>query len=354
MTRANALRIAGYGALVVAILVLPHVVSSFRMVQFTYVGVFAIALMGLCILTGYTGQISLGHGGFMAIGAYVTAILSANHGWYDLLTVPVGGLAAGLAGFLFGFPALRLAGVYLALATFALAVIIPSLATAFGEVTGGTAGILLDLPTSPVDRFTPDEWLYYVTWSIAVALFAVAMFFVGGKRGRALRSIRENELAAVSSGISLTQYKTLAFGVSAFFAGIAGSLYAILNFIVTPGSFPVTLSILLLVGLVVGGASSLLGVLVGAIFVEFIPLYSGDVLSPVINIAQSLQLPVSDVDPTTPGVPSVVYGVLLLIVLIAMPNGAAGLARRIVGWTGGLYDRFSSSARRVISKGERA
>ncbi len=111
------------------------------------------------------------------------------------------------------------------------------------------------------------------------------MVLVRGKRGRALQAIRENEIAAVSSGISLTRYKTFAFGVSAFYAGVAGSLYVILNFIVTPGSFPITLSILLLVGLVVGGATSLLGVLVGAIFVEFIPLYSGDVARPVVNLA---------------------------------------------------------------------
>jgi branched-chain amino acid transport system permease protein len=345
----QALRVAGYGVLLAAILLLPQVLGTFRVGQLTYMGVFAIALIGLNILTGITGQISLGHGGFMAIGAYVTAILSVNHGWYDLLTVPVGGLVAGAVGFLFGFPALRLAGVYLALATFALAVIIPSLATAFGELTGGTSGILLDLPTSPTNRLSPDDWLYYMTWMIAAVLFAAGLLFVGGKRGRALRAIRENELPAVSSGISLTQYKTLAFGVSAFYAGVAGSLYAILNFIVTPGSFPVTLSILLLVGLVVGGAGSFLGVLVGAAFVEFIPLYSGDVLSPVINVGQKLQLPVSDVDPTTPGVPSVVYGLILLLVLFAMPNGAAGLVRRIGGITKQVYSRLSSSARRVPS-----
>ena len=350
----HGLRVVGYGALVAAILLAPHVVSGFRLVQLTYVGVFAIALLGLSILTGITGQISLGHGGFMAIGAYVTAILSANHGWYDLLTTPVAGLVAGAAGFLFGFPALRLAGVYLALATFALAVIIPSIATAFGELTGGTAGILMALPTSPVGSLNPDEWLYYVTWAIAVALFASAAVFVSGKRGRALRAVRENELAAVSSGISLTQYKTLAFGVSAFYAGIAGSLYAILNFIVTPGSFPITLSILLLAGLVIGGAGSLVGVLVGAAFVEFIPLYSGDVLGPVINIAQKLQIPVDDVDKTTPGVPSVVYGVILLLALFAMPRGAAGLGARIGALTKQVYSRFSSSAVGSPPKGERA
>jgi branched-chain amino acid transport system permease protein len=261
--------------------------------------------------------------------------------------VPLGGLLAGVVGFLFGFPALRLAGVYLALATFALAVIVPSVAIAMGEFTGGTAGILLDLPTSPVGALTPDKWLYYATWAIAVVLFVGAVLFVNGKRGRALRAVRDNELAATSSGISLSRYKTLAFGVSAFYAGVAGSLYAILNFIVTPGTFPVTLSILLLAGLVVGGATSLLGVIVGAIFVEFIPLYAGDVLGPLIDVAQKLQVPLDDIDPTTPGVPSVVYGVILLLVLLIAPTGAAGLPGRVGVLTKRVYSRLTLSERRV-------
>jgi branched-chain amino acid transport system permease protein len=336
-----------YAALLAAIVALPYVAGEFRVTQFSYVGVFAIALIGLSILTGITGQISLGHGGFMAIGAYVTGILATKYGVPELATIPLGGLLAGIVGFLFGFPALRLAGVYLALATFALAVIVPSVAIAMGEFTGGTAGILLDLPTSPVGALTPDKWLYYVTWAIAVALFVGAVLFVNGKRGRALRAVRDNELAATSSGISLSRYKTLAFGVSAFYAGVAGSLYAILNFIVTPGTFPVTLSILLLAGLVVGGATSLVGVIVGAIFVEFIPLYAGDVLGPVLDLAQRLQVPVGDVDPTTPGVPSVVYGVILLLVLLIAPTGAAGLPGRVGALTKRVYSRLNPSEGRA-------
>jgi branched-chain amino acid transport system permease protein len=344
-------RILGYGGAIALIGLLPHIVPELRVTdtQLAYVGVFAIALIGLAILTGITGQISLGHGAFMAIGAYTTAILVTKLGIPDLLTVPFGGLAAGIAGFLFGFPALRLAGVYLALATFALAVIVPSVASSSGELTGGTAGILLDLPTSPIGALTPELWLYYVTWGIGAVLFVAAVLFLRGKRGRALRAIRENELAAVSSGISLSRYKTLAFGVSAFYAGIAGSLYAILNFIVTPGTFPITLSILLLAGLVIGGASSLPGVLAGAAFVEFIPLYAGDVLGGLINAGQSLRLPVGDIDPTTPGVPSVVYGAILLLVLIAMPQGAAGLVRRVGALTGRVYSRLNPMHRRVTS-----
>jgi branched-chain amino acid transport system permease protein len=348
-------RVVGYGLLIALVVALPHVIPEQKVTdtQLAYVGTFAIALLGLVILTGWTGQISLGHGAFMAIGAYVTAILSVDHGVPDLLTLPAAGLVAGIAGFLFGFPALRLSGVYLALATFAMAVIVPSLAVRF-EFTGGSAGILLDLPTSPIGRLTPELWLYYVTWGIGIVLFVAATLFVSGRRGRALRAIRDGEIAAVSSGISLARYKTLAFGASAFFAGVAGGLYAILNFIVTPGTFAVTLSILLLAGLVIGGAASLPAVIVGAAFVEFMPLYAGDVLGPVINGAQAVGVPVDDIDPTTPGVPSVTYGVILLLVLFAMPNGAAGLFRRLGVFTRRTYSRFSSSHSGVIPSRRRA
>jgi branched-chain amino acid transport system permease protein len=332
-------RSLGYAALLAVVALLPLFLGTFRTTQLTYVGVFAIALIGLNVLTGYTGQISLGHGAFMALGAYTTAILSVNHGVEVLLTIPLGGLVAGIVGFLFGFPALRLAGVYLALATFGLAIVVPSLARRFEGFTGGQAGILLDLPTSPIAAVSPERWLYYLTWAIAAVLFAGALLFLRGKTGRALRAIRENELAAISSGISLARYKTLAFGVSAFYAGVAGSIYAVLNFIVNPGSFPIDLSILLLVGLVIGGVGSLFGVLAGAAFVEFVPLEAGTVPAKAIDAAQRIGIPVNDLDPTTPGVPSVVYGLILLLVIAVAPQGIAGLIRRVGAATKRVYSR---------------
>lgn len=323
----------GYGAVAVVVAIIPQFVHGFRIVEFTYVGMYTAALVGLVILTGITGQISLGQGGFMALGAYTTAILAVDHGWPDLLTIPAAGLVAGVAGFLFGFPALRLSGVYLALATFSLAVIVPSVAIAFSGLTGGSGGISMGLPTSPVSSLGVDEWLYYVAWACVAILYVLAFLFIAGKRGRALRAIRENELAATASGVSLARYKTMAFGVAAGYAGVSGSLLAILQFGVTPGTFPLTLSILLLAGLVVGGPRSLLGAIVGALFVQYIPTYSADVLGPVVNFAQAIGLPVTDVDKTTPGVPSVVYGVILLLVLFLLPNGAAGLVDRIASLT---------------------
>jgi branched-chain amino acid transport system permease protein len=335
----TAVRAFGFAALIIAIAVLPHFLGSFRTRELAYVGVYAIALLGLNVLTGFTGQISLGHGAFMALGAYTTAILSVSHGVDALLTIPLGGLVAGAAGFLFGFPALRLAGVYLALATFGLAIVVPSLARRFDEFTGGQAGMLLELPTSPTGRLSPETWLYYLTWAIAVVLFAAAILLLRGKTGRAFRAIRENEVAAVSSGISLARYKTLAFGVSAFYAGIAGSIFAILNSFVNPLAFPIDLSILLLIGLVLGGAGSVLGVLGGAAFVHYIPLEVGSVPAKAIDVAQKVGIPVSDLDPTTPGVPAVAYGAILLLVIVVAPQGAAGLVRRLGALTKRLYSR---------------
>jgi branched-chain amino acid transport system permease protein len=304
--------IGAFAGLAFAIALLPLVLSDFREFQFAYVGVYFIAALGLNILTGYAGQISLGHGGFMMIGAYVTAILSVKHGWSDLATIPVAGLITGAAGFLFGFPALRLRGVYLALATFAIPVALISLAKRFPDFTGGGGGM-------PLTRIVDGHKAYLITWPIALALFALAWLLLRGKLGRAFRTVRESEIAAVSSGINLPVTKTLAFGISAFYAGIAGSLFAIAIAFVNPDTFPISLSILLLTGVVVGGLGSLSGVIVGALFIQYIPIYSPDIL-------EKVQGPLGiNLDSKAAGAPAVVYGVILLLTLYAIPTGVAGL-----------------------------
>jgi branched-chain amino acid transport system permease protein len=298
--------------LAVVVLLLPLVVSDFREFQLAYVGVYFIAALGLNILTGYAGQISLGHGGFMMIGAYVTAILSVKHGWNDMATIPLAGLITGVAGFLFGFPALRLRGVYLALATFAIPVALISLAKRFPDFTGGGGGM-------PLTRIVNGHEAYSITWPIAGILFVLAWLLLRGKLGRAFRTVRESEIAAVSSGINLSLTKTFAFGISAFYAGIAGSLYAIAVAFVNPDTFPISLSILLLTGIVVGGLGSLAGVIVGAMFIEYIPIYAPDIL-------EKVQSPFGiNLDSKAAGAPAVVYGVILLLTLYVIPTGIAGL-----------------------------
>ena len=349
-----------FGVAALAILFLPRIISDFRAQQFAYVAIFLVALLGLNILTGFTGQISLGHGAFMAIGGYTTAILVSNSDpalkigshvfngqMQDYLTIPIAGLVAGLAGFLFGFPALRLSGLYLALATFAVAIATPALIRRFDTFTGGGTGInLFESPrltgvagTDPITfEETPggvdlrlftiptfNEWLYYLSWGVALVLFVAAWALLRGRTGRALRSVRDSELAAASSGVNLARYKTFAFGISAFYAGIAGSLYAIANTNVYPESFPIQLSIFLLVGVVVGGLGSLWPLVIGAVFIQFLPLWAQSLNGPLPDSILSVGVP----NFKAPGAPAVVYGVILILVMVLLPGGAAGLARHI-------------------------
>jgi branched-chain amino acid transport system permease protein len=297
------------------ILVLPLFLSDTHEYRFAFVATFFIAALGLQILTGYSGLISLGQSGFMLIGAYTTTILSVDHGWKDLATIPVAGLIAGVAGFLFGFPALRLRGAYLALATFAIPIAVIALTKKYSGFTGGGGG-------KNLTRVLTGHEAYVVTWPIAGLMFVLAWLLLLGKLGRSFRTIRESEIAAVSSGVNLTVTKTLAFGISAFFAGVAGSLYAIVIGFVNPDTFSINLSLLLLIGVVVGGLGSLVGVVFGALFIEYVPLYAPDILSWV-------ERPFgSPLDPQRAGAGAAVYGFVLLLVLFVAPYGVAGLLKR--------------------------
>ena len=252
------LPLVAFAALALVVLVLPSFVSRFRAQQLAYVTIYLIAIIGLNVLTGYTGQISLGHGAFMAVGGYTTAILMVDYGVKDVWTIPIAAVLTGTVGFLFGFPAFRLSGCYLALATFAIAVSTPAVIKRFEGFTGGGSGInLFGLPEltaslTPVEilgqELVFNDWLYYLCWTIALVAYVVAWLLLRGRTGLALRALRDSETAAQSSGVSLPRYKTLAFGVSAAYPGVAGSLFAIATTFVNPDTFPIALSILLLVG----------------------------------------------------------------------------------------------------------
>jgi branched-chain amino acid transport system permease protein len=324
MSRSTLRAVLAFVLLTVVVMVLPAFVSDFRAQQFAYVGIYLVALIGLDILTGYTGQISLGHGAFMAIGGYTTALLMTDHGVKDIATIPVAIVVAGVVGLLFGLPAARLSGLYLALATFAIAVATPGLIKRFEGITGGGSGINLFGTPELTASLTPvkllgfeldfNNWLYYLSWTIALVGYVIAWLILRGRTGRSLRAVRDSETAAVSSGISLTRAKVFAFGVSAAYAGAAGALLAIATTYVNPDTFPVVLSIFLLVGVVVGGLGSLTGLIVGAIFIQFMPIWAQ-------NISKK------------PGAPAVIYGVILIIVVLALPSGAAGLFDRLTQLT---------------------
>lgn len=344
---------ASFAAFAVFVAVLPAFISDFKAQQYAYVGIYLIALLGLNILTGYTGQISLGHGAFMAIGGYTSAILIVGNeqfggpiagGMRDVWTLPFAAVVAGLVGLLFGLPALRLSGLYLALATFAIAVAFPSAVKRFDEWSGGGQGInlfgseqLTGSASGSVDilgwTLTYNEWLYYLSWSIALPAFVVAWLIIRGRTGRALRAVRDSETAAVSSGVSLARYKTLAFGISAAFAGLAGGLFAIANTFVNPEAFPVALSIFLLIGIVVGGLGALSGLVVGAIFITFLPLWAqgedlGSVLPDFITQGGTIGGWLFK-GTSAPGGAAIVYGIVLILLMFLIPNGVSGLFRRI-------------------------
>jgi branched-chain amino acid transport system permease protein len=311
-----ALRLLPRAALVVAVpllvVLLPKAFNDYFNYRLAFVGIYFISIVGLNVLTGYSGQISLGHGAFMAFGAYSTAILNANYGVGEYWTIPLAGLLTGLFGFLFGFPALRLSGVYLALATFGLATSIVLVAKRFEGFTGGGQGKTIALPSSPIGGLSTNAWLSYLTWAIAAVMFAAAWLLLRGRLGRAFRAVRDAPIAAVSSGISLARYKTLAFGIAAAYAGVAGSLLAIAIAYVNPDTFPVSLSILLLTGAVLGGLGSLEGMLFGAFFIQFVPGWSE-------RLSKHLHYNEGTTQPT------VFYGLILLAALFVLPGGAAGL-----------------------------
>jgi branched-chain amino acid transport system permease protein len=310
---------------------LPTVVTSFQSSQWTLVLIFAIAIMGLNVLVGYSGQISLGHGAFMALGAYTTAILIKRYHMDYLLTIPIAGLLTGVVGFVLGIPALRLSALYLALATFALAVVTPSLIKRPDQLTGGVQGILLLPPEPPQaakDAFaaltngpqmTSEQWLYYISLAFGAVLFWLAWNVIRQRPGRAMRAIRDGEVAAAASGVNIAGYKTLAFGMSAFYAGIAGSLFGLATGFVSPDTFPVELSFQLLVGAVVGGLASTLGPLIGGIFTYWLPIVSNQ------TISSQDWIPTQVSSVFVKAGPAVTYGALLILIMIFAPSGVVGL-----------------------------
>src|SRR5690349_15466086 len=225
--------------LVVLACALPFVVSNYHTFQLTLVLVYAIALLGLNILTGYNGQISLGHGAFYALGAYCAAILMDKANAPYWATLPCAGGVCLVAGFLFGLPALRLEGLYLALATFALGVVLPQILKYKGiePFTGGVQGITLEKPRAPLGLpLSPDQWLFFLALAVALALFLVARNLVSADTGRVIVAIRDQPVAASSVGIDNAMYKSLTFGVSALYTGVAGALSALVVQFVGPDS----------------------------------------------------------------------------------------------------------------------
>jgi branched-chain amino acid transport system permease protein len=295
------------GAVVLALL--PSQLSGYHQALAAQVGIYLIAIFGLNVLVGYSGQISIGHGAFMAIGGYTTAVMSRDHHTNLVLTILMAFAICFVCGLVLGLPALRLSGVYLALATFALAVSVPQIALKFDRFLGGSNGV-------QSARTVSHAWLYGASWTTAAILFVLGWLVLRGRIGRAFRAIRDSEVAATSSGVELPIYKTLAFGISAAYAGVAGSLFVLgTNGFAQPNEFDVVLSLQLLVGAAVAGLGSLWGLPVGAAFVALLPTISKDV--PLVGSAHGQD---------------VVFGLMVVVVMLLLPQGFAGFLGRLTRW----------------------
>lgn len=303
-------------ALVLAAFVLPLLIAPYQVFQWTLIAIYSVALLGLNLLMGYSGQISLGHGAFYAIGAYVSGILIEHYAMPYIWTIPAAAAVGMLFGFLFGLPTVKLENLYLALATFGLAVAVPQLLKykAFEEWTGGFQGITIAKPEVPFGMpISQDQWLYYLSLLVALLMFALAHNLLRGRIGRAIVAVRDHPVAATAMGVNVVVLKALTFGVSAMYLAVAGALSTIVVQYVSPDSFAMFLSITFLVGVVIGGLATLSGALFGAVLIGFLP-----------NFAEQI----------SKSAPGAVYGLLLIAFVFVMPSGIAGglklLLKRVV------------------------
>jgi branched-chain amino acid transport system permease protein len=289
----------------------PFLFGPYRVGQFTLVLVYAVAVLGLNLLVGYNGQISLGHGAFFALGAYTTALLIEKASVPYLLSVPAAGLVCFVAGYLFGVPALRLRGLYLALVTLGLAIAFPQLIKRFDELTEGSQGLTVIQPEAPGWLgLADDQFLYLLILAFTAVMFLAAWSLTRGQLGRAIKAVRDAEIPASTLGVDLGATKTRVFAVSACYAGVAGALYVFAIGFVAPEAFTLTVSFAFLAAVVVGGLATISGALFGALFIEFVPVYASDV-----NDALT----------------GVIYGGVLIAFMWVLPEGAAGLLNRVRG-----------------------
>ncbi len=247
-----------------------------------------MAILGLNLVIGYSGQLSLGHSAFVGLGAYTTIILVSDHHWSFFATIPVSAAACFLLGCIVGLPALRIRGLYLAIVTLSLAFVFPTLVLKYGSLTGGPNGkkpergqAKMDppswIPFNNAGRLASPLWIYTILMVMAVILFVLARNFVKSRPGRALIAVRDNQTSAAISGVNLPIYKVLAFGVSAAFGGIAGTMLMMNKPFASDTQFTIQLAIFLVVGLVIGGAGTISGAVPGALVYVFIPYFMSGV-----------------------------------------------------------------------------
>jgi branched-chain amino acid transport system permease protein len=301
-----------YGLLLAALLVAPWLLPDYYVSQLVFIWIYAIAAIGLMILVGFTGQVSLGHAAFLAMGAYTEAYLQ-QHGWPFALSLTFSALVAGITGIIVGLPALRVKGMYLAIATLAFGFIVEEGVARAESITGGNAGKTigtLEVFGLPIDS---EQRFYYLSLFVLALVVVGVMNLLRSPTGRAFVAIRDSEISAQSMGIHLARYKTIAFALSAAVAGIAGALYAHKIRFLSPDQFTFLQSIELLIILVIGGVGSIYGAIFGAAFwiaVQQFIVLAKDWLPPAIAQQTGLQ-------PT-------VFGLILVAFVLFEPMGLYG------------------------------
>jgi branched-chain amino acid transport system permease protein len=301
-----------YVALVAALAAAPVLVDTYALSQLTFIAIYSIASVGMMLLAGYTGQVSLGHAAFFAIGAYTSAIITTRGGPF-LLALPASGVLAALAGIVVGLPALRLSGLYLAIATMGFAFVVDEILVRWESLTRGNLGIYVAAPSIGPFAFDSEARYYYLALAVAILTVLAARNLLRSPTGRAMIAIRDSEIAAQTMGVSLARYKTTAFAISAFLTGLAGCLYAHKLYFVNPESFTILVSIEFLVMIIIGGVGSLHGAIYGTAFV---------ILLPQLIIAAKDYLPRHFQG--QPGLEAGLYGLMVILFIRFEPLGLYG------------------------------
>ncbi|BBD07432.1 branched-chain amino acid ABC transporter permease [Desulfovibrio ferrophilus] len=303
------------GLFMVVLLGAPYMLDSYMVSVLNLVNIAVIGAVSLNLLTGYCGQISLGHGAFIGVGAYATAKFTAL-GVPFLLALPLGGAVAAVVGMIFGIPSLRLKGIYLAIATLAAQLILEYVFLHWESATGGSSGVAVDSPEIFGFIFDTDEKMFYLTLAVAVVAVLAVSNMVRTRQGRAFVAIRDYYLSAEIVGVNLFTTKLQAFGVSSFLAGVSGGLWAYYTMYITPEQFNIGLSISYLAMIIIGGMGSVQGAIFGAIFITLLPEF--------LNItASALGDIFPDVSTYLLAMKEGIFGLVLVLFLIFEPEGLA-------------------------------
>ncbi len=310
------------GALIVGLLVFPFLAGDYLLYIANLTGIAVVAALGLNILTGFAGQISLGHAAFIGVGAYTAAILATRLNLPFLLCLPLAGLSASFFGVIVGAPSMRMKGLYLCIATLAAQMIFGFVFVHWESMTGGIRGI--NVPTAEIFGFelTNEFRFYFVTLVLAVMAVTAARNIFRTRVGRAFIAIRDRDISAELMGINLFRYKLYAFAASSFFAGVAGCMWVFFIKMVTPEHFPLHESIRYLAMIIVGGLGSVLGTIFGAIFMTIVPevlQHTLGLFKTVFPNAMNYLFPLQ----------TVVFGLLIVVFLVFEPHGLAEMWRRV-------------------------